>query len=302
MTVVGNAVQADPVAPGGLIPPEARAARARPSGPDSAGRAAFGAYSAPSLALLGLEPVRAAIEYVGARLMDRSSLPEGDGHPVLLFPGLAADKTALGPLKSLCDELGYHADDWGRGFNTGPEGEVEAFIDELAGQVQRVAEHRQRRVSLIGWSLGGIYAREIARVAPDHVRQVITLGTPFAGDGDATNVGWLYRVLSGQRPHVDPALAERLRATPPVPTTSVYSRSDGVVAWQACRERGDHAQAENVEVEASHIGLVWHPKVWRVIADRLSQEEAGWQPYRELQAPAANDDATVRDAALRRVA
>jgi pimeloyl-ACP methyl ester carboxylesterase len=265
---------------------------------DSAGLAA---YSAPSLALLGLEPVRAAIEYVGARLMDRSSLPEGDGHPVLLFPGLAADKTALGPLKNLCEELGYRADDWGRGFNTGPEGEVEAFIGELAGQVQALAEREQRRVSLVGWSLGGIYAREIARVAPEHVRQVITLGTPFAGDGDATNVGWLFRMLSGRPAQVDPELAERLRSTPPVPTTSIYSRSDGVVAWQACRERGDHAHAENVEVEASHIGLVWHPKVWRVIADRLSQDESAWRPFRELD-DAANDEAARAGVALRRVA
>lgn len=247
-----------------------------------------GDYPAPSLALLGLEPVRAALEYVGARLMDRASLPDGDGHPVLLFPGLAADKTCLGPLKRLCEELGYVADDWGRGFNTGPQGDVDAWIGELAQQVREVADAHGRRVSLIGWSLGGIYAREIARAVPRSVRQVITLGTPFAGDGDATNVGWLYRVLSGQPAVIDDALAARLRLTPPVPTTSIFSRSDGVVAWQACQERGDHAQAESVEVEASHIGLVWHPKVCRVVADRLAQPEGQWRPYREARA-AAND-------------
>jgi hypothetical protein len=142
-----------------------------------------------------------------------------------------------------------------------------------------VAERLGRKVSLIGWSLGGIYAREIARRRPAAVRQVITLGTPFAGSGEHTNVGWIYKLLSGHSPRIDPALTARLRATPPVPTTSIYSRTDGVVAWQACLEaRGP--RAENVEVEASHIGLVCHPKVWRVVADRLAQPEGHWQRYK----------------------
>lgn len=268
----------------------------------AAADAAALACPAPSLALLGLEPVRAVLEYVGARLMDRSTLPAGDGQPVLLFPGLGADHSCMTPLQRLCDELGYAAADWGRGLNRGPEGEVDAWIGGLAKQVRALAKTRGRRVSLIGWSLGGIYAREIARVAPECVRQVVTLGTPFAGDGDATNVGWLYRLLSGQPARVDPALAARLRSTPPVPTTSVFSRSDGVVAWQACQERVDHAQAENVEVEASHIGLVWHPKVWRVLADRLAQPESAWQPYRETTAAEAANDGLRAGGSWQRVA
>ncbi len=255
---------------------------------DAVPRDRAGDCPAPSLALLGLEPVRAALEYLGTRLMDRSSLPAGDGHPVVLFPGLAADRTALGPLHQMCEELGYAPHDWGRGFNTGPAGDVDDWIAGLASHVQGVACAHERKVSLVGWSLGGIYAREIARVVPDAVRQVITLGTPFAGDGDATNVGWLYRLLSGQRPRLQAELALRLRTTPPVPTTSIYSRSDGVVAWQACCEACGHPQAENIEVEASHIGLVWHPKVWRAVADRLGQPEGAWRPY-VAASPAAND-------------
>lgn len=237
-------------------------------------------YRAPSLALLGLEPVRAALEYFGARLMDRRSLPAGDGHPVVLFPGLAADKTCLAPLRELCDELGYDATDWGRGFNTGPAGDVAAWIAGLADEVAEVAARADRRVSLIGWSLGGLYAREIARLRPDAVRQVLTLGSPFAGDGDATSVGWFCRMVSGQSIRLPTALAQRLSRTPPVPTTSVYSRSDGVVAWQACQDPCDHAQAQNIEVEASHIGLVWHPEAWAVVADRLATPEDDWRPYR----------------------
>lgn len=250
--------------------------------------AAREAYPAPPLALLGLEPMRAAIEYIGARLMDRSALPSGDGHPVVLFPGLGADKACMAPLSDLCAELGYQALDWGRGVNTGPEGEVDEWIAELAAQVHAVSCLHERRVSLVGWSLGGLYAREIARLLPDTVRQVITLGSPFGGDGDATNVGWLFRVLSGRKARLDEALAQRLHSTPPVPTTSVFSRSDGVVAWQACQDPLQTPLAENVEVEGSHVGLVWHPKAWRVIADRLAQPEGLWRPYRESLA-AANE-------------
>jgi pimeloyl-ACP methyl ester carboxylesterase len=237
------------------------------------------APSSPPLSLLGLEPVRAALEYLGARLMDRSGLPPGDGHAVLLFPGLAANETCLKPLAALCSELGYEACDWGRGFNTGPGEHIDEWLVELADEVEQVARRRQRSVSLIGWSLGGLYVREIARLRPGIVRQVITLGSPFAGDGDATNVGWLYRMLSGQPSTLDPALAARLRSTPPVPTTSIYSRSDGVVAWQACIDPCEHDRAENLEVEASHIGLVWHPGVWRIVADRLGQREGAWRAY-----------------------
>ena len=93
----------------------------------------------------------------------------------------------------------------------------------------------KKRMSLVGWSLGGIYAREIAKKLPSSVRQVITIGTPFAGTGgDETHVGWLYRLVSGNNPTRDAQMMRRLRTTPPVPTTSIYSRSDGIVAWQAC--------------------------------------------------------------------
>lgn len=239
------------------------------------------AYAAPPLALMGLEPMRALFEYVSAGFMDRSRLPTGDGHPVVLFPGLGADHLAMAPLLRCCRDLGYEACDWGRGCNVGPKGQVEDWFDLLADGVAEVAATHERRVSLVGWSLGGIYAREIARRRPGLVRQVITLGTPFAGRGEHTNVGVLYQLLSGQRVAIDEALLARLASPPPVPTTSVYSRSDGVVAWQACCEEPS-PRAENVEVQASHIGLVWHPQVWAVVADRLAQPEGRWQPYQPV--------------------
>ena len=227
---------------------------------------------------MGLEPMRALLEYVSVGFMDRRQLPTGDGHPVVLFPGLCADAMALEPLRRCCRDLGYDACDWGHGCNVGPKGAVEDWLDLLTEGVAQTVAQQGRRASLVGWSLGGIYAREIARRRPGLVRQVITLGTPFAGRGEHTNVGVLCQLLSGRLPHIDEALLARLAATPPVPTTSIYSRSDGVVAWQACRE-ATVPHAENVEVQASHIGLVWHPQVWAVVADRLAQPEGQWRPY-----------------------
>jgi pimeloyl-ACP methyl ester carboxylesterase len=223
--------------------------------------------------------MRAALEYARMRFMRRDALPRGDDHPVVIFPGLATDERFTAPLARHCADLGYTAHDWGRGLNTGPEGDVDAWLDDLAQDVQRMAGKRAT-ISLIGWSLGGIYAREIAKRLEDRVRQVITIGTPFAGTSEQTNARWLYVLLNGQAPVVDASLARRLRTPPPVPTSSIYSRSDGVVAWQSCRQTGD-THVENIEVESSHIGLVWHPEVLEIIADRLAQPEGDWQPWSE---------------------
>ncbi|MCR5882511.1 alpha/beta hydrolase [Rhizobacter sp. J219] len=229
---------------------------------------------APSLALLGVEPFRAVIEYAGMHLMNREVLPEGDGHPVIIFPGLAADKRSLVPLRNCCEALGYAVYDWEQGFNTGPKGDIDEWLNNLATHVRGVATLHNRKVSLVGWSLGGIYAREIAKLQQPLVRRVITLGTPLLSHGDETNVGWLYRLVSGKPPFVDDQLAARLRAAPPVPTTSIYSRTDGVVAWESCLLDGDCDGGENVEVEGSHMGLPWNPQVLAIVAERLARSEA----------------------------
>jgi len=238
--------------------------------------------TAPSLSMFGMEPFRAAAEYASMRTMDRQVLPEGDGHPVIIFPGLAADKRSLVPMRNCFEDLGYAVYDWEQGFNTGPQGDVDAWLENLAEHVRGVATLHGRRVSLIGWSLGGIYAREIAKIRAPLVRQVVTLGTPFPGNGRDNNAAWLYRLLNGSLPIVDDKLAVRLRTTPPVPTTSIYSRSDGIVAWQTCLLDGS-VEAENVEVDGSHMGMAWNTHVLRIVADRLSQPEGAWQRH----APAA---------------
>ncbi|MDR7269360.1 pimeloyl-ACP methyl ester carboxylesterase [Pelomonas saccharophila] len=235
--------------------------------------------SAPPLVLLGLEPLRAALEYARMRLADASGMPRGDGHAVIVFPGLASDRHATGPLTSFCRQLGYDAQDWGRGFNTGPQGEPNAWLDELADHVSTLAPDRASDLSLIGWSLGGIYAREVAKRLHARVRQVITIGTPFAAASAETHAGLVYRLLNGHRPALDSAMREQLLTAPEVPTTSVYSRTDGVVAWQACIQPGRRVDIENVEVQGSHCGLGWNTQVLEVVADRLSQPRGRWRPF-----------------------
>jgi hypothetical protein len=231
--------------------------------------------------MLALEPLRAMLEFARMQLTDVTSGPaRGDGHAVVLFPGLGADHRFMDPLARHCEELGHDVSHWGRGRNTGPAGDVSAWLGALARDIEAQVLPAHGQATLIGWSLGGLYAREIAKAIPHRVRQVITLGTPFACIANSTNVQWLYEFLSGSPAVVDAALSRRLATAPPVPTTSIYSRSDGVVAWQACLAKAS-AIAENIEVESSHLGLVWHPDVLRIVADRLSQPRGKWKPWRD---------------------
>jgi pimeloyl-ACP methyl ester carboxylesterase len=202
--------------------------------------------------------------------------PTGDGHAVLVLPGFMAGDFSTGTLRRFLRDKGYRAHGWKLGRNLGPS---EALI---AAMVERLAEVQRRsggRVSLIGWSLGGIYARELARAMPDLVRQVITLASPFR-DLDAVNVP---RFLRGQARRRNPvgdgdAVRERLRAPLTVPTTAIFSHSDGIAAGDSCR--ADAApQTENLEVESSHLGIGHHPVVLLTIADRLAQPEGAWRPF-----------------------
>ena len=233
----------------------------------------------PSLALLGAEPLRAALEFLSHKLEGDAQLPkgQGDGHPVLIFPGLGMDRKSLVPLLKTCDSLGYAAVDWGRGYNTGPQGDVDAWLRELAVHTTEVLKNYDQTATLIGWSLGGLYARELSKLLQGQIRQVITIGTPFNADTDHTNVGWLYRLLSNSTPAFDEELSQRLRKAPPVPTTSIYSRSDGIVAWQSCRHRQPRRNVQDIEIRGSHIGMGWNPAVLRVVADRLAQQPGRWR-------------------------
>jgi pimeloyl-ACP methyl ester carboxylesterase len=201
-------------------------------------------------------------------------LPRGDGHPVLVFPGLGANDVTTVPLRRLLDSLGYETHPWRQGFNFGPR---KGVLDRCTDDVRALFERHRRPVSLVGWSLGGVYARELAKELPEHARCVITLGTPFTGHPRGTNAWRFYELVSGQSVR-DPAVFEGLRRTPPVPTTSIYSRSDGIVSWR-CSVNEPGPQVENIEVHASHVGMGLNPMALYAVADRLAQPQGQWRPF-----------------------
>jgi pimeloyl-ACP methyl ester carboxylesterase len=133
-------------------------------------------------------------------------------------------------------------------------------------------------VTLIGWSLGGIFARETAKLEPESVRSVISMGSPVSGATDLTNAGDLFKSLNGSPSDRNSDRFERLGDAPPVPTTSIFSKTDGIVAWEASIQ-ADRYETENIIVPASHLGLGFNPLVMYVLADRLRQAEGNWQPF-----------------------
>lgn len=223
----------------------------------------------PSLALLGVEPFRAAMEFASHKLGKSGHANRGDGHPVVIFPGLGAGAGSVATLRAHCRALGYDAFDWGKGFNTGPKGDLDAWLKTLASHVDDLLASHTQQATLIGWSLGGLYAREVGKLMAPRVRQVITIGTPFNAEADHTNVGWLFRLLSGSSSVIDPPLSQRLRTPPPMRTTSIYSRSDGVVAWQTCCHEKQSRLVRDIEVNGSHIGMGWNRDVLAAVAGRL---------------------------------
>lgn len=243
------------------------------------------------------EPARAAVD-VGlltstAPLL--SLLPRGDSHPVLVLPGLGAADTSTLVLRRVLRRLGYRMHGWRLGTNLGPTPRV---LDGMASRVEELTDRYQEPMSVIGWSLGGFYARQLAWRSPESVRQVITLGTPVrlaAGMARQRGAAGRPSDLSGfpQWPRwsqwarwygdfqarVPDEPAPGGEAGLPVPTTSIYSVLDGIVGWRVCLT--DAApQAENIGVAASHIGFAYHPAVIFAIADRLAQATGVWRPFR----------------------
>ena len=232
----------------------------------------------PSRLLFALE-LRALPELGGflASLPLLSALtPRGDGHPVLVLPGLATSDRSTIALRNFLKSKNYSAHGWDLGRNFGPRAGIE---DKMLDRVRNLADGHGGKISIVGWSLGGIYARQIAKMLPDHVRTVITLGSPFNGDPRATNAWRLYEFASGHKVadrehHMGGAISE----SPTVPTTAIYSRSDGICAWQTCLEN-DLPHTESIEVEGSHCGLGHHPAAVYAIADRLALPEGQWRPF-----------------------
>jgi pimeloyl-ACP methyl ester carboxylesterase len=231
----------------------------------------------PSL-LLMLAEARGLLEFNASLLLSPLLMraPRGDGHPVLALPGLLASDLSMAPMRRYLTQLGYDTYAWKMGRNLGG---VASRRNALKSLLTEIHTTTGRKVSIVGWSLGGIYARDLALQASGMVRSVITLGTPFANDVRATNATRLYEALSGETVEDNTELTRAIGGDLPVPVTSIYSRTDGIVNWRTSQLRPSDT-AENIEVPlASHVGLGVNAAALWAIADRLAQAEGEFHQF-----------------------
>lgn len=227
----------------------------------------------------------------------KDTLPKGDGHPVIFFPGFMTSDMFTLPLQNRVAERGYNVYGWDKGFNTGFDEETARHLKKRLHEV--FEENGRQKVTLVGHSLGGVYARELAREFPHMVRQVITLGTPFGmlddpAKGASRRLKDLYDYFNPTSVHTElPDIGPRGLTPPPVPCTSLYSKDDGVINWKAALNP-KAPETENIEVYGSHLGMTFNPLTIAAVIDRLAQKEGEWKPfdrkkYTRLLYPAGKD-------------
>jgi pimeloyl-ACP methyl ester carboxylesterase len=222
-----------------------------------------------------------------------SQMPPGDGQPVLLLPGFMGDEGSLVALKTYLAGRGYAVQTWGLGRNIGFQ---RRHAQALEQKIRHLHHTTGRRVSLVGWSLGGVFGLYGALQATDCVRQLITLGSPVnvgpEGSQASPLVKALYRMVAhprGAEVHVMQPRAKPLREhlLPAVPMSCLYTLSDGVVPPQEATIDGPDDRCENIRVTGSHTGLGFNPMVLAIVADRLAQPEGRWQPFNPAGLPGA---------------
>ncbi len=201
-------------------------------------------------------------------------VPRGDGHPVLVLPGFLSGDMPTWPLRQFLSSIGYSAWPWGLGLNLGVssayEYDIEALIEHRLKEIWM--ETSDQKISLIGWSLGGVYARELARKYPKLIKDVITLGSPINGNPAETSITRLYSWVTQMQMH-DPEFHAKIKQTtlpvPDVPITAFYSLADNIVPPQCARETPGPL-VQNIEVDCTHTGFGFSTLVFYLIAHRLA--------------------------------
>ena len=212
----------------------------------------------------------------------QQNYPKGDGHPVLVIPAFTSNDWPTSPLRRALKRQGYKAYAWKGGLNLGITEETMKHVHTRLKKIYE--ENGNRKVTIIGHSLGGFYARALAQEFPEMVRAVVTIHTPFGvglhKDVIPPQVIKKIQDLSDPKYSLENGdVTERLLTPPPVPTTSIFSKIDAVAGWQACLNPLTRL-SENIEVQASHLGSVWHKGTIEVILDRLAQPEGKWKPHK----------------------
>jgi hypothetical protein len=207
--------------------------------------------------------------------------PKGDGHPVLVLPGFLASDFSTKLLRTFLKSRNYKAYGWSLGRNMGRHSDpITACGPAIIKRLADIYQWHGEKVTVIGWSLGGIYARELARLHPEMVRQVVSMGSPFCNNQRANHATKIFEKTSGYKlSDMCPKLLKNMPLPPPVPSTSFYSKSDGITAWQCCVEQ-ESEFTQNIEVVCSHMGYGHHPAVMWALADRLAQADGQWQPFK----------------------
>lgn len=233
----------------------------------------------PSQFLHLTEGLRALIEFIICfffRLFYKFK-NNGDGHPVLVIPGFMGSGLSTKVLREFIDKHGYVAYDWGLDRNLANFDDLEF----LAMKIDNLFNKHQKKVTLIGWSLGGVYARQLAKDQPEKIRQVITMGSPFNGVTEPNNARWLYEWVKkreGTEEIGDDVLAD-LPNPAPVPTTAIYSKMDGIIPWQVCMEREEDRTHQNIKIIGSHLGFGWNPRAMKIVVDRLQYDASNWRLF-----------------------
>jgi pimeloyl-ACP methyl ester carboxylesterase len=224
----------------------------------------------PSLFWFFTEGVRSLIEYVISWFFIKrfKFKQQGDGHPVLVVPGLLCTDFSTRVLRRFINRLGFTALSWELGRNLGELNDLKD-LKRLNKRIDDIYNQYNTQITLIGWSMGGIYVREIAKQRPELFRQVITLGSPFSNVDAPNNAKWIYEWVTDTS-GVDEAWRLQIPNPAPIRTTAVYTKQDGIVPWQACLERIVDEKHENREVRGSHWGLGMNKSVLRIVDEKLA--------------------------------
>jgi pimeloyl-ACP methyl ester carboxylesterase len=250
-----------------------------------------GEVAAPELATADVHPPSLWLTLGESRVMVEAaravadwfadSKQRADAGPVLVIPGLLATDASTWPLRRRLTDRGFAVYSWDLGVNRGPRPGV---LRRLATRVRSIARQHDQPVQLVGWSLGGVLARVIANRTRAYVSRVVTLGSPLSGNPSCSRLGPVFRAACGA---IDSTRLRRLlRESKTVPVTSIFSPSDGVVAWEASAEVG--AEGKAIVVESTHLGLVVNPQVLEVVANELAS------PANALGARECRRQASVR--------
>jgi pimeloyl-ACP methyl ester carboxylesterase len=241
------------------------------------------AYVPPPSMLLALTEVhRVALEVLSLSISRRALVkraPQGDGHAVMVLPGFLAGDAYNAAIRKFLAKLNYRVYGWGLGQNLGPR---DGVLEGLEGRLHDLYRRHDGPISLVGHSLGGIFARELGRAHPDKVRQVISLGSPF-GEGRMT-ASIPARLFAALNPPEELPIDENVLAdAPPVPTTAIYSKGDGIVNWKTAYQQGGHEETQSIRVRGSHCGMTFNPSIWFLTAQLLSIPQGQWQALERKQ-------------------